>query len=583
MIIDCETESFRPGRMAPDVIATGIAPDTILVGQPPGISQPITGFTVDYDMACIAATWPETIPSIVDEYDHDRVVDLRIRCRLRDFRKRGAAVGRYDLATCHARTDGEPHAAKDSPWRERFAELRGLPAASWPGPAREYLLEDLRLTSELAAYYPVEIDEAPQSRYAFALRLMSVWGLAVDEERLARYREGLDAAIDATAPYVDWALRDNGSRDMNAIRSRVREAYGGSPPLTGKGNVRTDADTLRESGDDALEALALYQEAIASRDRELRLLETSPVHTRYDVVVSGRTSSSGPNLQNLRRGGLRTPDGRKWPGSRSVFAPRKGYAWLHFDYPQLELRTFAQVMVTLRCGDTLAKALSAGYDPHSMLAAEILGRSYDETIALVAAGDEKAINARQAAKAANFGFPGGLGPQAFVAFARATYGVRLTIREAARLKALWRKRWPEVNRYAAIVGAYLEKRGRIEHLGSGRIRGHLTYTQACNSLFQGLGGDVTKATLWAITRECLVGDMRGSHPALFVHDEFLIETPREAIDDHATILDRVVAEAWSKWIPDVALGDIGIAATNHWTKDCHRVTDDHGRLRVWGE
>jgi hypothetical protein len=100
------------------------------------------------------------------------------------------------------------------------------------------------------------------------------------------------------------------------------------------------------------------------------------------------------------------------------------------DYDFLELRTLAQACLDLVGGSELAKAIRAGEDPHLSMAAEILGIPYSE--ALARKKDPAIKDARQLAKAANFGLPGGMGPDNFRAFAWATYRVRLSARQAAR-------------------------------------------------------------------------------------------------------------------------------------------------------
>ena len=53
---------------------------------------------------------------------------------------------------------------------------------------------------------------------------------------------------------------------------------------------------------------------------------------------------------------------------------------------------------------------------------------------------------RQAAKAANFGFPGGLGIETFIEFAKG-YDISLTTLEAQRMKDTWFDAFPEMQEY----------------------------------------------------------------------------------------------------------------------------------------
>jgi DNA polymerase-1 len=87
----------------------------------------------------------------------------------------------------------------------------------------------------------------------------------------------------------------------------------------------------------------------------LRMGVEFPIHTRFDIVETGRTSSSGPNVQNIRR----------LPGIRECFVPRDGWWFMQADYPGLELKTLAQVCIWLLGQSRLAEVLNARTRPPS--------------------------------------------------------------------------------------------------------------------------------------------------------------------------------------------------------------------------
>jgi DNA polymerase-1 len=241
-------------------------------------------------------------------------------------------------------------------------------------------------------------------------------------------------------------------------------------------------------------------------------------------------------------------------------------------------------------GDLLASDLRNGIDAHRDMAASIAGLTYEA----FTREHELYRDYRQMSKAANFGFPGGLGPEAFVSYAWGTWGVRVTIPEAKRLRNQWRRKRPDVVRYMATVDKWLGGSclacnvpvagcavcpscgadvacGILRHYGSGRIRGGCTYTQGCNTLFQGLGGDVTKHALWALTKA-------GFAVAVFVHDEYVIEVDKasavEAAYEIKTILERVA----SAWLPAAPARVEPVLATR-WVKD-DPLYDSAGRLAL---
>ena len=83
----------------------------------------------------------------------------------------------------------------------------------------------------------------------------------------------------------------------------------------------------------------------------------------------------------------------------------------------------------------MAEALNAGKDLHLVTASRILGRTYEDCVANKRTPEVK--EARQLSKAANFGYPGGMGPANFCDYAWASYGVRLTLAQSTKLKAAW--------------------------------------------------------------------------------------------------------------------------------------------------
>src|SRR6185295_12592697 len=98
--------------------------------------------------------------------------------------------------------------------------------------------------------------------------------------------------------------------------------------------------------------------------------KTGRVHTSYHqaVAVTGRLSSSDPNLQNIP---IRTAEGRR---IRQAFVAPKGHLLLSADYSQIELR----IMAHLSGDESLRRAFAEEGDIHRATAAEVFGVAVDK-------------------------------------------------------------------------------------------------------------------------------------------------------------------------------------------------------------
>lgn len=426
------------------------------------------------------------------------------------------------------------------------------------------------------------VDQFRQVRASFWLALMSNWGLRThwqgyaDLERATIKR--LDELTDGLV--TSGLVRRDGSRDTKAATQRMLEVMGwrvdgdgykrtrdDARPLrkTKGGGISLDRDACKESDDELLEDYGERAVMKAVQDKDLPMLLagiSAPVHSRFDIVASGRTSSSKPNIQNLRR----------LVGIRECFIPRDGKVFAQADYPTLELRTLAQACYDLLGHSRLGDMINRGEDPHLAFAAELRGMSYEEAKKNKKRKDVD--DARQIGKVFNFGSPGGLGAEKLCQFARKTYGVTIEVEQAKKYKQAWLATFPEMRDYFAHVSRLTDnprKEARVLQLRSGRIRGGCTYTAACNTYFQGLGADAAKAAGFAITRACYTdrkSPLFGSRLVCMIHDEFILEvTDNDRAHDAAFELARIMKVEANKWLPDCPFVDVEPQLMRLWSKE----------------
>lgn len=382
---------------------------------------------------CIKA-FPDLKPLFEQAMLEGRIRDTQLRERMVNNAK--GTYHKESLSACIERYFGE-HLEKADTWRLRYAELVGTKLEDWPEEAVTYALDDA--TSTLRLYYEQEHrhsslyttnEDGNAVRYAYALHHGTIRGLCVDAQAITELEKKTVETVNSTlapllrngllVPEVDEnearlyaKMRVRFRRDDEAARAVIVESYnklGQAPPYTDKGTIAIDSFSCNTSRSSVLTALATYNTNVAILNKDIKFLRegysAGGVHTRYSVLkATGRVSSSGPNLQNLKRGG----------GIRECFIPEDGKVFVFADYGSAELHTLAQVQKDWYGTSTLGDLILSGKDLHIYFAAEILNTSYDKLYEKYKSGSKKAIEYRQLAKAANYGLGGLAGARRFAA------------------------------------------------------------------------------------------------------------------------------------------------------------------------
>lgn len=385
---------------------------------------------------------------------------------------------------------------------------------------------------------------------------------------------------------------------------------------SGKRQVRCAADVLktlaRHTGyrDPNLAAritrLADYLEAEklkSSFSGPLVLFGNGPLHARYGFAETLRTTCSGGPKK--RRTGLNIQQlPRKMPKAllalmlarigeeidvRSCFVPREGYVQSSTDYSSLEMVTFAQSCIDILGWSSLADALNNDIDPHSLFAAGLLGTSYEDVIAGVAADDPTCTEARQRAKVGNFGFPGGMGAPKFQVYARGQ-NLFLTLDQCKELRDGYREQWQEAKQFFRYASDALEAGGgEVAYIGerSRFISGGCGYTDFCNRHFQEPAAFGATGALWRYVRECydarLQSPLYGSRVVAFIHDEIRAEHPDDVPGRASAAADRgreLMIEEMQPVVPNVK-AKASTALTRRWYKGAKEVRDKNGFLVPW--
>lgn len=612
LFFDTETAPIVPGLAAPPLACLQYARDddrprivraqdgaAALVWQALEAGETVVGHNVPYDLAVLLndtlqrhgpARYRAALAGVYRALDEGRVRDTFVRELLKaaaDGTIQGSRRGAFSLDACAQRYgfkaldkpkgskgwDAAAYLLDTGPASDDTAlsywGLRDTPVHAWPQRHVDYAREDVEATRHVYRAQPADQPtEAAQVRGAWALHVTAANGLRVDPEQVAKVRAAQqDVSDQARGALLACGLLtvdrkgDHVSRKL--LQTWVTDVLGDEVPKTDSGLVATDADTLGRIAAHVPQVAAYLQRAKAEKllTAFLPALERGlTVHTRYVPVVStGRTSSNGPNVQNLPRA----------PGVRECFVPRPGNVFSSCDYKTLELRTFAQVCHALGFDSRMRDALIAGDDLHQAFADSVHALTGTPVV-------------RDAAKGCNFGFPGGMGAASAVEYLRG-YNVTVTEQEARGLKQAWVSTWTEAPAFFQHVSG-LSIGGGIHNVTcpvTGFRRGACFFTAACNTHFQGLAGYGNKAALYAVVKAChLDPALDGTFTVASIHDEALCEHPETRAAEHSARVAEIMAREMERSAtPDVPQV-VEPTLMQRWSKKAKPVFND-GVLVPW--
>ena len=254
------------------------------------------------------------------------------------------------------------------------------------------------------------------------------------------------------------------------------------------------------------------------------------------VTATGRLSSTEPNLQNIP---VRTDLGAE---IRKMFVPKDDCVLVDADYSQIELRVLAHI-----AGDeTMQKAFRDGLDIHTVTASQVFDVEPENVTALQ----------RRHAKAVNFGIVYGISEfslaedigvsrweaKAYIESYLDTYhGVRdymknvvIDAREKGYTQTLYgRKRYiPELSASNFNI-----------RQGAERI--------ALNTPIQGTAADLIKLAMIRVDK-ALHENYPEAKLILQVHDELIVECPKELAEDVAKLISCEMVNVASLDVPLIA-------------------------------
>ena len=305
--------------------------------------------------------------------------------------------------------------------------------------------------------------------------------------------------------------------------------------------LSTDQDTL-ESIDHPIASIILQYRTISKlRSSYTESLidcadrASSRIHCHFNecVTATTRLSSSDPNLQNIP---ARSDLGRQ---IKRAFVPAKGYCFVSADYSQIELR----VLASLSRDPVLVNAYQNDLDIHALTASELFDKKIDDVT--------KAE--RQIAKSINFGIVYGMGSQ------KLSREVHISKQEAKQFLEKFNQRFPVLAQWLDDNGIKARQTGVIHTvLGHRRIIDEFLSPNkmiqaagdriAANSPIQGSASDIVKCAMLRL-QSLLAQNNSKARIILQIHDELLLETPIDELEQTKAILIDAMTNACDIGIP----------------------------------
>lgn len=419
--------------------------------------------------------------------------------------------------------------------------------------AKPVMEEKLAATGQTKLFREIELP------LAGVLAEMEATGIHVNRSALVSFGTETENRINAlTSLIYDFAGEEfniNSPQQLGEILFAKLGLKGGKKTQKG---YSTAADVLEKlKSKHAIVPLILEYRAHAKLkstyvDGMLPLIkpETSRLHSTFHqaLTATGRLSSAEPNLQNIP---VRTSLGREL---RKAFVPEEGNVFLDADYSQIELRLLAHIS-----GDeTLIAAFRDGADIHRLTAAQVLG----------IAPDDVTPEQRGNAKAVNFGIIYGIS-----AFGLSE-DLKIPVKEAEAYIRGYFEKYPGVKKYLDETIARAKKDGFVATLYNRRrampeLKSPNFNTRAfgervaMNMPIQGTAADIMKIAMLNVAAR-LSGASFRAKIVLQVHDELLLEAPREETGRVARILKEEMERVAELSVPLAA--DVNVGGSWYDTK-----------------
>ena len=366
----------------------------------------------------------------------------------------------------------------------------------------------------------------------------------VDDHQLKEFSDKLGEKIDALTNEIYMLAGEefniNSPKQLGVILFEKLEL---KPVKKTKTGYATNADVLEKLRDKhpivnfimEYRQLAKLKSTYCDGLRAVVNPNTHRIHSVFTqtVTVTGRLSSTEPNLQNIP---TRTELGRE---IRKMFVAKEGYVLVDADYSQIELRVLAHIAND----ETMINAFRNNEDIHAVTASQVLGIPLEDVTK----------EQRSSAKAVNFGIVYGIGEFSLA------QDLHISVKEAKAYIESYLEKYHGVRNYMESIKEQAKKDGYVKTMLN-RIRyipelkspnyniRQFGERVALNTPIQGTAADIIKLAMVRVDNR-LINEGLKSKLILQVHDELIVEAHKDEVDKVKQILSEEMQSAMELNVP----------------------------------
>lgn len=409
-------------------------------------------------------------------------------------------------------------------------------------PLMEITKKMLEENGQSTLYYDIELP------LVCVLADMQLYGIKIDTNQLQLFSDKLSARIDELIKEIYSLAGEefniNSPKQLGVILFEKLGLKAGKKTKTG---YSTNIDVLEKLRCEhpIINLLIEYRQLSKLKstycDGLMNVInkKTGRIHSQFKqlVTVTGRISSTEPNMQNIP---VRTELGREF---RKMFiAENDSMVLVDADYSQIELRVLAHISND----KTMIEAFKNNEDIHAVTASQVLGIPVSEVTK----------EQRSSAKAVNFGIVYGIGEYSL------SQDLGISVKQAKEYINSYLEKYSGVREYMENIKEQAKKDGyvktvmnRIRYIPELKSTNFVTRSfgerVALNTPIQGTAADIIKLAMVRVYKRLEKENLK-ARLILQVHDELIVEAPKEEEDEVKQILKEEMENAVSFSVPIIA-------------------------------